>query len=121
MVQNSLVRVLKSSGKYESVSDRNSGAPSDYILSGKLRDFTEIDGPGIQTRVSLELELYQTKSGRAVWTKLYTHDEPVNGKEVADIVQSLEHNLSQGIGEVAAGLDRYFEQAEATAAQRSQP
>lgn len=110
MVQSWLIRLLNSSGKYESVSERNSNAISDYVLRGKLYDFAEIDGSGIQTRVSMELELYQVKSGRTVWTEFYTHDEPVNGREVANVVQSLENNLSQGLREVADGLDRYFSQ-----------
>src|SRR5262245_8589619 len=46
MVQSWLIRVLRSSGKYQSVWERNSIASSDYILRGTLYVFDDLADAG---------------------------------------------------------------------------
>jgi ABC-type uncharacterized transport system auxiliary subunit len=108
MIQNSLVRLLRSSGKYQSVETPNSGARADYIVLGKIFEFAEIDKPEIFTRVSLEIELHDARSNRTVWSRVYSGQEMVRGKEVPDVVQSLDQNLRKGLSDIVAGLDQYF-------------
>jgi ABC-type uncharacterized transport system auxiliary subunit len=109
MVQNSLVRLLRSSGKYQSVDTPGSGAKAEYLVLGKIYEFGEIDKPEVVvTRVSMEIELHDAKSNRTVWSRIYTGEEAVGGKEVPDVVQSLDRNLRRGLSEVVAGLDQYF-------------
>jgi ABC-type uncharacterized transport system auxiliary subunit len=108
MVQNSLVRLLRSSAKYPSVDVQSSNARADYIVSGKIYEFSEIDNPDIRTRVSMEIELRDAKTSRTVWSRLYTREEPVRGKEVPDVVTSLDQNLKQGLTEIVAGIHQYF-------------
>jgi ABC-type uncharacterized transport system auxiliary subunit len=108
MIQSSLVRLLRSSGKYPSVEEQRSNVRADYIVAGKIYEFSEIDKPEILTRVSMEIELRDTTTGRTVWSRLYTREEPVLGKEVPDVVKSLDQNLKLGLSEIVAGLDQYF-------------
>ena len=108
VVQNSLVRLLRSSGRYSSVDIQRSGVTADYIVGGKIYEFSEIDKPEIHTRVSIEIELRDAKTGRIVWTRLYTREEPVSGKEVANVVDSLDQNLRRGLSEIVAGLHQYL-------------
>jgi ABC-type uncharacterized transport system auxiliary subunit len=108
MIQNSLLRLLRSSGNYQSVETPRSNARADYIVQGKLYAFSEVDKPAIHTRVSLEIELHDVKSGKTVWTRLYTHEDPVAGKEIPDVVASLDRNLRQGLAEIVPGLQQYF-------------
>jgi ABC-type uncharacterized transport system auxiliary subunit len=108
MVQNSLVRLLRSSGKYPSVDVQRSNARADYIVAGKIYEFSEIDKPEIHTRVSMEIELRDARTGRTVWSRLYTREEPVRGKEVPDVVTSLDQNLKLGLSEIVTGLHQYF-------------
>ena len=108
MIQSSLVRLLRSSGKYPSVDVQRSNTKADYIVAGRIYEFSEIDKPEIHTRVSLEIELRDVKTGRIVWSRLYTREDPVRGKEVPDVVSSLDQNLKQGLSEIVAGLDQYF-------------
>lgn len=108
MVQNSLIRLLRSSGKYQSVDTLRSTAKADYIVQGKIYEFAEIDKPEIYTRVSMEIELHDAKSNRTVWSRLYTDEKLAGGKEIPDVVESLDQNLRRGLSEIVTGLDQFL-------------
>ena len=108
IVQDSLVRLLRSSGRYQSVETQRNSARADYIIQGKIYEFSEVDKPEIHTRVSMEIELREGKSDRTVWSRLYTNEELVSGKEIPDVVNSLDQNLRRGLLEIMTGLNQYF-------------
>jgi ABC-type uncharacterized transport system auxiliary subunit len=108
MVQSSIVRMLRASGKFQSVDTPRSGARADYVLQGRIYEFSEVDKPELFSRVSLEVELHEIKTFRTVWTRTYTHEERVDGKQVPDVVDSLDKNLRQGLLEIVSGLNQYF-------------
>jgi len=109
MLKTSLLRRLRASGKYESVADLGSSVQGEYVLEGRLYDFEEVDTPGSMAGlVSMEFELYDRKDHKMVWSRFYSHSEPVQGKSVADVVSALDRNLTQGLTEVVSGLDAYF-------------
>jgi len=108
MIQNALVRMLRSSGRYSSVDIQRSSVRADYTLQGKIYEFSEVDKPEIHTRVSMEIELHEVKSGRTVWSRLYTHEEMAGGKLITDVVESLDQNLRRGLSEIVTGLNQYF-------------
>jgi ABC-type uncharacterized transport system auxiliary subunit len=108
-VQAMLLNMLRASGRYDAVEDQAATSGGDYLVRGKLVDFTEIDADAkVEARVSVEIDLYDKKRGATVWTHYYTRDEPVEGRDVEDVVRCLEHNLQQGLTEIAATLDQYF-------------
>jgi cholesterol transport system auxiliary component len=108
MVRDLLVQTLRSSGKYRQVQEASSAAGGDYLIRGKLDEFSEIDDPGIQTRVSLQVEVVDRKTGLVVWDRHYNRDEPVNGKAMKDVVTSLDHNLQQVITDAASGIAAFL-------------
>ena len=108
MLEAMLMRVLRDSGKYPSVQRQGANARGDYIVRGRLNEFGEVNAGGLTARISFEMELYDVKSGTTVWSHFYAHDEPVNGKDVPAVVEALNRNAQRGLGEVAAGLDRFF-------------
>lgn len=108
MIEEMLLRRLRATGRYQGVYLLSSTTHGDYLLYGHLFDFKEISSGGMQARVTLDLELREMKSGAAVWTHSYTHDEPVGSKEVAAIVAALGRNVQRCIGEVSASLEEYF-------------
>jgi ABC-type uncharacterized transport system auxiliary subunit len=108
VVQESLVRLLRSSGKFQSVDIPRTSIKPDYIIEGKIYEFAEVDKPQIFARVSLEIELHDAKTGRTVWSRIYTNEESVGGKEVPDVVHSLDQNLGHGLSQIVTGLDQYF-------------
>ena len=107
MVQEALIQMLRASGKYKSVEEAGSSAVGDYSVRGRLLEFAELDGEAIETRVSLELELREAKTGRLIWNQRLTHDDPVQAKKVSDIVQSLDRNLRAVLDEAAAAIGAY--------------
>jgi len=108
MLKTSLLRQLRASGKYQSVAELGSSAQGEYVLQGRLYDFEEVDAAGTSGLVSMEFELYDRKDRKMVWSRFYSHSEPVQGKDIADVVSALDRNLRNGLDEVVSGLDGYF-------------
>jgi cholesterol transport system auxiliary component len=109
MLETMLVEKLRASGKYKAVQKITSSSRGDYILRGHLSSLNEMDLPsGIAGRFAMQLELFQPKTGTVVWTESYSHDEPVAGKKVNDVVEALQKNVEAGLNQLTAGLDRYF-------------
>jgi ABC-type uncharacterized transport system auxiliary subunit len=108
MLVDVLLRDLRASGRYRAVDVLRSNSHGDYILYGRLYDFKEISGAQMVARVTVDLELRETKSGSTVWTHYYSHDEPVAGKDISAVVAALDRNAQRGMGEVKSGLDQYF-------------
>ena len=108
MVRDLLIGALRGTGKYRQVQETSSAAAGDYLVRGKLDDFSEIDGPGILARVSLHLELVDKKNGLVVWDHHYQHDQPVDGKTMKEVVAALDRNLQSVIAEAATGIGGFL-------------
>jgi ABC-type uncharacterized transport system auxiliary subunit len=108
MIQDVLFRTLRSSGHYRAVYAQRSSIRGDYLLHGRLYDFKEVTGSSMLGRLSLDLELRETKTGTTVWTHLYNHDEPVSGKNVSAVVAALNRNVQRATNELTASLNQYF-------------
>jgi ABC-type uncharacterized transport system auxiliary subunit len=105
MVRDLLVQTLRASGKYRQVQETSSTVTGDYLIRGKLYEFAEVDKPEIQSRVSLQLEAVDRRTGMVVWNRRYDRDEPVSGKTMPDVVSSLEHNLQQVVTDAASNIE----------------
>ena len=95
MVRDSLVRALRASGQYRRVLESSSSAVGDYLLHGRLAEFAEVDNPAVQTKISLHLELIDTKTNRSIWDHHFERDEPASGKNIKDVVDSMDRNQQQ--------------------------
>ena len=49
MIQDSLIRLLRSSGNYTSVASLGSTSDGQFVVRGRLYDFEEVDGASIST------------------------------------------------------------------------
>jgi len=108
MISDVLLRELKESERYQHVYSLRSDSRGDYVLRGRLYDFREISGSGLAARVAFDFELRDSKTGATVWSRSYSHDEPVNGKDVSAVVAAMDRNVQSGLSEVLEGLDQYF-------------
>jgi len=108
MLEDVLLRDLRASGKFRAVEFLRSNSHGDYILYGRLYDFKEVSAKPLVARLSVEMELHEAKTGSTVWTHYYSHDEPVNGKDISDVVAALDRNAQRGMDEVKSSLDQYF-------------
>jgi ABC-type uncharacterized transport system auxiliary subunit len=108
MIEEVLLRQLRASGHYRAVYLLRSNARGDYVIHGRLYDFKEISGSALSARVTLELEMRDSKTGVTVWNHYYSHDEPVSGKDVSAVVAALNRNVQRGLNEFRASLEQYF-------------
>ena len=88
--------------------EAGSSVSGDYLLRGKLDEFDEVDRASIRTKISLHLELVDRKSNQHVWDRMVEREEPVNGKSVVEVVQSLDRNLQHMVSETAAEIDKFL-------------
>ena len=108
MVRNALVRALRASGKYQRVIESSSMATGDFLVHGKLYEFGEVDNGSIRTRIALQVELVDRKTNRNVWDHLFEREEPVNGKTVTEVVQSLDGNLRRVVSDASAEIEKFL-------------
>ena len=108
MIQEVLLRELRSTGRYRAVFAHRSDAKGDFLLRGRLYDFKEVAGNATLARLTVDFEMRDLKDGATVWTHYYHHDEPVNGKSVPAVVAALDKNVQRSVKEVLEGLDQYF-------------
>jgi ABC-type uncharacterized transport system auxiliary subunit len=84
-----------------------------------LYDLREIDGKEPAARVAFEFELRDSKTGTTVWSRSYSRDEPVSGKNVTAVVAAMDRNVQTGLSEVMGSLEQYFSaHSQTTAAAR---
>jgi ABC-type uncharacterized transport system auxiliary subunit len=108
MVQEMFLQSLRRSGRYRSVQLVSSSAKGDYVLRGRVERFEQVEGSPLTTRVWLHFSLYDPKEGQNVWIQDYQEDENVAAHDVSSVAASLNHNLQQGVLQIAAGLDQYL-------------
>jgi len=108
MVRDALIRALRNSGKYQRVLETASSIDGNFLLRGKLDEFDEVDQASIQTRISLRVELLDRKTNQNIWDYTAAREEPVSGKSVPEVVQSLERNLQHVVTEIAGELDKFL-------------
>ena len=108
MIHDVLLRELQLSGRYRQVYSLRSDVRGDYLLRGRLYDFCEVDGNELAARVAFEFELCNSKTGTIVWKRYYSHDEPVDGKDVTAVVAAMNSDVLSGLSEIRGGLERYF-------------
>ena len=108
MIQEVLLRELRSSGRYRAVFTHKSDTNGDFLIRGRLYDFKEVSENGMVARLKVDFEMRDLKNGATVWTHYYQHDEPVNGKNVSAVVAALDQNVQRAVREVLGGLDQYF-------------
>jgi ABC-type uncharacterized transport system auxiliary subunit len=119
MISDVLLQELQESDRYQHVYSLRSDTRGDYVLRGRLYDFREVAGNGLTARVAFEFELRDSKTGTTVWSRSYSHDEPVDRKDVSAVVAALDRNVQSGLREVMRGLEQYFSsQAQASAVAR---
>jgi ABC-type uncharacterized transport system auxiliary subunit len=108
ILQNALVRGLRSSGRFKAVYTLRADPDGRFILAGHLYDFKEVDSATTVARLSFEVRLRDRKTGTTVWDHSYSYDEPATEKSVPAFVTAMDKNLQRSVQEVQAGLDEYF-------------
>ncbi|HTZ46606.1 MAG TPA: ABC-type transport auxiliary lipoprotein family protein [Verrucomicrobiae bacterium] len=109
IMQNALVRGLRSTGRFQGVYTVRSDPNGRFILGGHLYDFKEVDSPSsVVARLDYIVYMRDRKTGRTVWNYSYRHDEPASEKSVIAFVQAMDKNVQKSVQEVDSGLEQYF-------------
>lgn len=108
MLQNALVRGLRSSGRFRAVYTLHADANGRFILAGQLYDFKEVDANPIVARLRYEVHLRDRKSGATIWNHVYAHDESASEKSVSSFAMAMDKNVQRSVQEVQTGLEEYF-------------
>ncbi len=105
-MRDGLIRLLAASGKYRWVSQPGNSVASDYVVRGKLYEFSEIDEPALHTRASLGVEVYDHKQSRIVCQREFSQEQPVAGrKNVSDVAESLDAATQALLIQAADGIN----------------
>jgi ABC-type uncharacterized transport system auxiliary subunit len=107
MISELLFRSLRDSGRFRSVQSLRSNARGDILVRGRLYEFGEVTGSPLTGRVKLEVEAYDQQTGKVVFSRMFSADEPVNGKEVADVVAALDSAVKRALSEFTTGFADY--------------
>jgi cholesterol transport system auxiliary component len=108
MLQQVLISSLRATGQYRSVTAIGSSARGDYILRSQLYSLYGVDRPKLVARFSMEVDLFDSKSGETIWSDRYSHDEPVDGKTVANVVEAMDRDVRGGMNQFTTNLGQYF-------------
>jgi ABC-type uncharacterized transport system auxiliary subunit len=108
IIENTLVRGLRASGRFKGVYTPRFGASSQFTITGHLYDFKEVDAKPMVARLNYEVRLRDRKTGMNVWHHLYSHDEPASEKTLSAFVVAMNKNLELSVQEVQSGLEEYF-------------
>lgn len=108
MMEDLVIKTLRASGSYRSVSRIASNLRGDYIVRGQLFALDEVQSNGLAARFSFQMELYDSKSGTTVWSSSYTHDEPVSGKTVSAVVEAMDRNVKSGLTQLTGQLNQFL-------------
>lgn len=108
MLETMLAQTLRQQGRFRSVGRLGSGAKGDYILRGHLYSLEEVDSPAITARFSIEMELFQPKTGMVVWHQSYQQDERASQKSVTAVVEALRQEVLKGFSQLTNSLDAYL-------------
>jgi ABC-type uncharacterized transport system auxiliary subunit len=108
ILQNALVRGLRSAGRFKAVYTMRADPAGRFILAGHLYDFKEVDAATTVARLSYEVRLRDRKLGTIVWEYSYSYDEPATEKSIVAFVTAMDKNLQRSVQAVQTGLDEYF-------------
>lgn len=108
MIQTAIVSALRATGQYRSVSRVGSKAAGNYILRTNLYSLYEVDKPDFAARFSIQWELFDSKAGATIWVSKYSHDEPVSGKTVEEVIEAMDRNVHAGLQQLTSELGQYF-------------
>jgi ABC-type uncharacterized transport system auxiliary subunit len=107
MIQEELVTALRDTRQFHSVEAIASRLRGDYLVRAHLEALDEVDKPQMSARFSIRVELYDPKTAAVVWSDSYSHDDPVTGKKVRDVVAALDQNVKTGLNQLASSLAQY--------------
>jgi cholesterol transport system auxiliary component len=106
MVQDQLIRFLRSANVADRVLSPDLRIPADYVVEGRIRRFEQSFADGVAMVVELELGLVRIADQRLLLLKSYRATQPAAGDSVAEAATAADMALAAIFTEFAADLAR---------------
>ena len=105
----SVISNLMSLGYFKSTTPYRDAVDPDYVLSGRISTFEEVDKPeGVFASVALELSLTSYKERATVWSGMGASELPVEVKNMATVAQRLDDAMTNSIKQVMQNMGDFL-------------
>ena len=106
MLRDALVRGLRSSGHFRAVMTFRSDSRGDFLVTGHLYEFREVDASPVVARLNYDVELRDQKTGKTIWKFSYNHEEPTSENSVNALAEAMSRNVQRSVQEVQGGIQQ---------------
>ncbi len=101
IVTDRLIDHLLAIHRFRQVIRATSGAPSDYLVRGRVKRFEEDSSSGYSAVAQIEMSLQYRKTGKVLLQKRVTRRTPAKSKPPQGFVNAMAENLKSLLGELA--------------------
>jgi ABC-type uncharacterized transport system auxiliary subunit len=100
-VTNAVVDHLRANGTFSQVRPYDGRTDTDYVLSGRLYKFEEVDYEGgIKVEVAISAQMVRLSTGATVWTDSVTEVGQVDKRDVSAVVSALSRTMELAISKL---------------------
>jgi len=104
-ITNAIVEHLRASGNFAEVTVYDGRADVDYIFSGQLEKFNEVDNEGsVGVEVSLSAQVTELHSGKTIWTNSASDTSKVERRTVTAIVAEMSRSTDRAVEKLLNAL-----------------
>jgi ABC-type uncharacterized transport system auxiliary subunit len=97
-VTNSVIERLRASGHFAHVKAYDGRPGIEYVLSGRLEKFEEIDyAGGVKVEVEISAQMTNLATGATVWTNAVSEVGDVTKRDVPAVVTEMNHTMERAI------------------------
>jgi len=109
MVAENVFQQYEASGLFNHVISMPFAAPFDYILSGKIHTFEELDeGEKWFGIVKIEFTFQNAKTNDVLWQKTISERTEINDKKTIKVVEAISKSLNKVVKESIQQLEEYL-------------
>jgi ABC-type uncharacterized transport system auxiliary subunit len=106
MITDSIAARIRTRGVFGSVESAKNAAGVRYVLTGAIERLEEVDdGRDVQAVVQLAAQVVDTRTQKTVWRHSEIASEPVVGRDVSGVVDSLSAATRRAIDALVASLE----------------
>jgi len=104
-VTNSVIERLRASGDFARVKSYDGRPDIDYVLSGRLEKFEELDyADGVKVEVAISAQMTNLATGQTVWTNAVSEVGAVNKRDVPAVVSEMNRTMELAIKELLSAI-----------------
>ena len=98
VVTNAVIERLGASGNFTQVKPYDGRSDVDYVLSGRIEKFEEVDYEGgVKVEVAITVQMTNLTTGAAVWTNTVDEAGTVGQRDVPAVVSEMNRTMQRAI------------------------